>query len=50
METIFCINDKTLIVELSGEIDHHVADLLRKDIDIEMQFYQMLGNLLLKKL
>lgn len=39
METIFCINDKTLIVELSGEIDHHVADLLRKDIDIEMQFY-----------
>ena len=39
METIFCLRDKTLTVELSGEIDHHVADRLRNDIDTEMQFY-----------
>ena len=39
METIFCVNENTLIVELSGEIDHHVVDKLRHDIDSEMEFY-----------
>lgn len=39
METIFCVNENALIVELSGEIDHHVADKLRHDIDGEMEFY-----------
>ena len=39
METIFYIEGDTLIVELYGEIDHHGADKLRKNIDEEMQVY-----------
>lgn len=36
MEMIFYVEDDTLIVALSGEIDHHVAETLRKDIDAEI--------------
>lgn len=39
MEINYSICDDTLIVELSGEIDHHVAGKLRKDIDDEMMVY-----------
>ena len=39
METIFCLNENTLIVELAGELDHHVAARIRKDIDAEIEFY-----------
>ncbi|MBR5315459.1 MAG: anti-sigma F factor antagonist [Firmicutes bacterium] len=39
METIFYVNNQTLIAALSGEIDHHVCDKLRKDIDEEMTIY-----------
>ena len=40
MERIFEIEGDKLIVKLSGEIDHHVAALLRRDIDDEMELYQ----------
>jgi len=36
MEMIFYVEDDTLIAALSGEIDHHVAEKYRKDIDEEM--------------
>lgn len=39
METIFCLTENTLIVELSGELDHHVAEKIRRDIDAEIEFY-----------
>ena len=39
METIFYVNNQTLIAALSGEIDHHVCEKLRKDIDDEMKIY-----------
>lgn len=39
MEINFFMCDDTLIVELSGEIDHHVAGTLRKDIDEELEIY-----------
>ena len=37
METIFYVEADTLIAVLSGEIDHHVAPQLRKDIDAEIE-------------
>lgn len=36
MQMIFYVEDDTLTVALSGEIDHHVAERLRKDIDAEI--------------
>lgn len=36
MEIIFYVESDTLIVALQGEIDHHVAPRLRKDIDAEI--------------
>lgn len=39
METIYCLKDNVLIVELAGEIDHHIAGGLRHDIDGELEFY-----------
>ena len=36
MEIIFYVEEDTLIAELSGEIDHHVAAKLREDIDGQM--------------
>ena len=37
MEIIFYVEEDTLIAELSGEIDHHVTEKLRQDIDDEMK-------------
>lgn len=37
MDTIFYVNGDTLVVLLSGEIDHHVADKIRNDIDGAMK-------------
>jgi len=39
MDTIFYLKDRTLVARLSGEIDHHVCDKIRKDIDEEMKLY-----------
>ncbi len=39
MDTAFYLQGNTLIVCLSGEIDHHVADRIRKDIDDEISLY-----------
>ena len=39
MERIFEIEEDKLIVWLSGEIDHHVAEQIRTDIDDEMELY-----------
>lgn len=36
MEGIFYVEEDTLIVELSGEIDHHITEKLRQDIDAEI--------------
>ena len=36
MGIIFYVESDTLIAALSGEIDHHVAEKLRNDIDREM--------------
>ena len=41
MERIFEIEGDALIIRLSGEIDHHIAPMLRKDIDDEMKLYGM---------
>ena len=41
MDTIFYLQNDTLVATLSGEIDHHVADGIRKDIDDEMQLYEV---------
>lgn len=40
MEVNYSVKENTLIVCLAGEIDHHVAEKLRKDIDSEMEFYR----------
>lgn len=40
MEINFCVKGSTLVVGLSGEIDHHVCDKIRKDIDDEISLYQ----------
>ena len=40
MEVNYSVKENTLIVCLAGEIDHHVAEKLRKDIDGEIDFYQ----------
>ncbi len=40
MEVNFSVKENTLIVSPVGEIDHHVAEKLRNDIDSEMKFYQ----------
>ncbi len=37
MNTIFYTDGDTLVAELSGEIDHHITEKLRKDIDEEMR-------------
>ncbi|MGN0658916.1 MAG: anti-sigma F factor antagonist [Emergencia sp.] len=39
METIFYLKDSVLVARLSGEIDHHVAEKIRRDIDEEMKLY-----------
>ncbi len=36
MEIIFYVEEDMLIAELSGEIDHHVTEALRRDIDAEI--------------
>lgn len=36
MEIIFYVEEDTLIVSLAGEIDHHVSEKLRKNIDEEI--------------
>lgn len=36
MEIIFYVEEDTLIAALSGEIDHHITEKLRKDIDGEI--------------
>ncbi len=36
MEIIFYVEEDTLIAALSGEIDHHVSEKLRKNIDEEI--------------
>lgn len=36
MDKIFYVDDDTLIVSLSGEIDHHIVPKLRSDIDDEI--------------
>ena len=36
MDLIFYVEEDTLIAAMSGEIDHHVAEKLRKDIDAEI--------------
>jgi len=40
MEANYLVKENTLIVCLAGEIDHHVAEKLRKDIDGEIDFYR----------
>ena len=40
MDTIFYIKGDTLVVCLSGEIDHHVAEKIRNDIDDEIKLYE----------
>ncbi|MEE0741148.1 MAG: anti-sigma F factor antagonist [Emergencia sp.] len=39
MDTMFYLKEDTLVVCLSGEIDHHVAERLRNDIDAQIQTY-----------
>jgi len=36
MDLIFYVDDNMLIAVLSGEIDHHVTEKLRRDIDEEI--------------
>lgn len=40
METIFEMKDDILIAKLFGEIDHHVAEKIRTDIDKTMDMYK----------
>lgn len=40
MDTMFYIKGDTLVVCLSGEIDHHVAEKIRNDIDDEIRLYE----------
>ena len=39
METDYIKKDKLLVVEITEEIDHHVADKLRRKIDNEITRY-----------
>lgn len=39
MDTIFYLMGNTLVADLSGEIDHHVAEKIRNDIDDEIRLY-----------
>ncbi len=41
MDTIFHLKDSTLVAELFGEIDHHVCDKIRDDIDKELELYRV---------
>lgn len=41
MDTIFYLQDDTLVATLTGEIDHHAADRIRSDIDDELQLYDV---------
>ncbi len=39
MNSVFLERDKTLLVEITEEIDHHVADILRRKIDDDITRY-----------
>lgn len=39
MDTIFYLKGNTLVAGLSGEIDHHIAEKIRNDIDDEIRLY-----------
>lgn len=39
MDTMFYLQNNTLIAVLSGEIDHHICEKIRTDIDGQMEFY-----------
>ncbi len=41
MDTTFHLKDSTLVAALCGEIDHHVCDKIRKDIDEELELYEV---------
>ncbi len=41
MDTMFHLKDSTLVAELCGEIDHHVCDKIREDIDKELELYEI---------
>ena len=42
MERFFEIDGDALIIRLSGEIDHHVSTELRRDIDAEIELFDMI--------
>ena len=39
MKINYIENDKTLVVEITEEIDHHVADKIRRNVDNEITRY-----------
>ena len=39
MNSVFFERDKTLLIEITEEIDHHVADKLRRKIDEDITRY-----------
>lgn len=39
MKIIFKLKDKTLIAAMAGEIDHHVCDQIRADMDNQIELY-----------
>lgn len=39
MNSVFFERDKTLLIEITEEIDHHVADRLRRKIDDDITRY-----------
>jgi stage II sporulation protein AA (anti-sigma F factor antagonist) len=39
MNSVFLERDKTLLIEITEEIDHHVADKLRRKIDNDITRY-----------
>lgn len=41
MDTMFHLKDSTLVAELCGEIDHHVCDKIREDVDKELELYEI---------
>ena len=41
MDTMFHLKDSTLVAELFGEIDHHICDQIREDIDKELELYEV---------
>lgn len=41
MDTIFYLQNETLVATLTGEIDHHSADRIRSDIDDELRLYDV---------